>query len=65
MAIIYKKPPSKFIETEKSETKKRESGLGRSFDSLLEDNSPNLSRNSVLVRRNDEKNGISANKTNK
>ncbi len=53
MAIIYKKQPSKFVETDKKDPKKKPAGLGRSFDSLLEDNSPNAGAKPAVVRRNE------------
>ena len=53
MAIIYKKQPSVFLEEEKKYAKKKSVGLGRSFDSLLEDNSPVSTTKSAVIRRND------------
>ena len=52
MAIIYKKQPTVFIENEKKEEKKKPTGLGRSFDSLLDDNSPAYNVKSSIVKRN-------------
>ncbi len=62
MAIIYKKPPSKFIEADKKSDKKKPAGLGRSFDSLLEDNSPDIGAKPSVVRRNDTDNKPKTNK---
>ena len=52
MAIIYKKQPTVFLENEKKEDKKKPTGLGRSFDSLLDDNSTAYSSKSSIVKRN-------------
>ena len=54
MAIIYKKPQTVFLENEeKKDAKKKSVGLGRTFDSLLEDNSPASSVKPNVIRRND------------
>ncbi len=58
MTIIYKKLPSKFVETDKKAAdKKKPAGLGRSFDSLLEDNSPDISTKPLVIRRDDGSGG--------
>ena len=64
MAIIRKIDGRTVVETAKKQpeppAKKKESGLGRGLQSLLDDNSPDVSRKSSVVRRNDENNNRSS-----
>ena len=55
MAIIRKQISTNPTLEDKNALKKRESGLGRGLGSLLEDNSPEISGKSAVVRRTDEK----------
>ena len=58
MAIIRKIDGKTVVETAKKQpeqpAKKKESGLGRGLQSLLEDNSPDIGRRSSVVRRSDD-----------
>jgi len=57
--IIRKVDPAKTAEKEqKNGVKKRESGLGRGLESLLEDNTPDPASKPSVVRRDPEDKGI-------
>ncbi len=53
--IIRRDDPEKTAEIDKkSGAKKKESGLGRGLESLLEDNTPDPAQKASVVRRNED-----------
>ena len=58
MAIIRKSNNINVATEDKNTPKKRETGLGRGLGSLLEDNSPEISGKSSVVRRTDDKSTV-------